>query len=31
MYREKIKLIEFGVDQNIITRQEADEYLKENK
>lgn len=28
---ERIKLIEFGVEQNIITRQEADEYLKENK
>lgn len=28
---ERIKLIEFGVENNIITRQEADEYLKENK
>lgn len=28
---ERIKLIEFGVEHNIITRQEADEYLKENK
>lgn len=28
---ERIKLIEFGVEQNIITRQEADKYLKENK
>lgn len=28
---ERIKLIEFGVEQNIITREEADEYLKENK
>lgn len=28
---ERIKLIEFGIEHNIITRQEADEYLKENK
>lgn len=28
---ERIKLIEFGVEHNIITRQEADEYVKENK
>lgn len=28
---ERIKLIEFGVEHNIITRQKADEYLKENK
>lgn len=28
---ERIKLIEFGVEHNIITRQEADEYLKENE
>ncbi len=28
---ERIKLIEFGVEHNIITRQEADKYLKENK
>lgn len=28
---ERIKLIEFGVENNIITRQEADEYLKGNK
>lgn len=28
---ERVKLIEFGVENNIITRQEADGYLKENK